>query len=138
MNGVSRTLLNSAPIQKMYEDTLSRNASSDMRTGAGLVGTAVSGAVKKIIKKRKVRRGRPRMSVGQPTAPVRTRRGRRQPLRSRIALRMKKKKNSGPRRKGRKPKGRKAIKTRAKPKVRRRKQTTAGRRRHNRSRAVRI
>ena len=59
MNGVSRTLLNSAPIQKMYEDTLSRNASSDMRTGAGLVGTAVSGAVKKIIKKRKVRRGDP-------------------------------------------------------------------------------
>ena len=50
MNGVSRTVLNSAPIQKMYEEALMRNAGSRIQTGGGPHDSAIGGVVGNIVK----------------------------------------------------------------------------------------
>ena len=155
MNGLTRTVLNSTPVQKMYEEGLIRNVSRGSQSGAGLLDNAVGGLVGKIVKKVMPKTSRKRRrkvshavknTVGQvarvlqrgrgrkrshPTkrrvSSVQKGRGRRRPIGPRIVL-------------NRKPatRRRKLIKGRGKRMSTSRKQAGSARRRHSRSRAVQI
>ena len=155
MNGISRTVLNSSPVQKMYEEGLTRNSGRVNQSGAGFLNSAANGLVGKIVKKvmpkagRKRRRnvsravqgavgrvarvlqrgrGRKRGRSGRRVGRVQNGGGRRKPVGSRIG--MKRKRVAG--------RKRKVINSRGKPVSRSRKQSGSGRRRLNRSHTIKI